>query len=274
MTPPPRPSSASLDRLSDEDIPVSSFQVAEFDPVINLLDNLSALLCCAFLHVDLVGSLFELCTNAKLAIAAKSRRLLVNFLRILADVLPENSCSELLTNPTLINIASSLGSSSGSSSRAHKASQLLVDLAEAFSIMPYKQTSGGHASNLSSLVSSSSKGRNGSITNKSANTGSIVVNPATVTSNKSNFLPLNIRTVFELTEEIKISSMTSSNGVRRPEGGSNIVSSSTSRALGVLNSLRQSLTQVVDKADFTRQMDISRVIGKEVGNSFVDFGVH
>lgn len=257
-------SANALERISEEELAAPAFQVEEFDPVFNLLDNLSALLCCAFLHVELIDSLFELSTTAKLGIANKSRTLLINFLRILAEVLPESTCAELLTNPTLIDLASSLGSSSRSSSQAHKASQLLVDLAEAFTIMPYKQTSGVHASNLSTT---SVKARSGSILSKSGSGSSTAavtpVQPSGVSS-KSNFLPLNIRTVFDLTEEIKVSSLTSlSIQKRSADSNVSVYAQSNARSLSSLCSLRSSLTPSVDKADLARQMELSRVIGKE-----------
>lgn len=264
LTTPTKPPANPMDRISEEDLTAPTFLVEEFDPVFNLLDNLSALLCCAFLHVDLIDALFVLSTDAKVNIANKSRNLLVNFLRILSEVLPENACAELLTNPTLIDVAASLGPTR-SSNKAHKSSQLLIDLAEAFTIMPYKQTSGSHSSNLS-VAGTSAKGRNGSITNKGSGVGSNASSiPLTIASStKSNFLPLNIRTVFELAEEIKISSLsTTSTGQRRGAESSSVYSSSNSRTLGVLNSLRTSLTPSVDKNDFAKQMDLSRVVGKE-----------
>eukprot|EP01031_Cornospumella_fuschlensis_P035570 gene35570-43134_t len=204
---------APLERITEEDgnfaqqsRPPQAPQ--EIDPIFSLLDNFSALLCCAFLHVNLIESLYILSTDARMAVAGKSRNLLVSFLRILSEVLPEATCADLLTNASLIDLGPTK-----SPAKAHKSSQLLIDLAEAFSIMPLKQTSGAHASNLSAATPSV-KGRNGSITNKGGAaipTTTTAGNAATLANvqNKSNFLPLNINTLFELAEEIKISTSSS-----------------------------------------------------------------
>ncbi|RYG68983.1 hypothetical protein EON64_03875, partial [archaeon] len=295
---PPHPHSKSnppapLDRITEEDsciTPAKSAQAPqEIDPIFSLLDNFSALLCCAFLHVNLIESLYILSTDARMAVAAKSRSLLVSFLRILSEVLPEATCADLLTNASLIDlgkflflctfilynhhsylhlsIAASVGPTK-SPAKAHKSSQLLIDLAEAFSIMPLKQTSGAHASNLSATPSA--KGRNGSITNKAGGGVPTIPSGGNATTlanvqNKSNFLPLNISTLFELAEEIKISTSSSVavQGVKRYENNSSVLSSSNARTLDVLNSLRMNLTPSIDKTDFSKQMELSRVLGKE-----------
>eukprot|EP01039_Chlorochromonas_danica_P002589 gene2589-2831_t len=258
---PSRSASNPLESICENDHFSEGFAVDEIDPVYNLLDNVSALLCCAFLHVDLINSLFVLSTEARVGVAVKSRKLLVNFLRILSEVLPENACAELLTNPTLLDISIALGSNR-SANRAYKSSQLLMDLADTFSVMPCKQTSGAHSSNLSQGVSV--KGRNRSITGTSSMTSSLPGNFSVQPSNRSNFLPLNIRTLFDLAEEIKISSSIATAG--QPAGleiSSSIYCSSNFRSMSVLSSLRNSLTPVVDKVDFARQMEASKVTGKE-----------
>lgn len=229
----------------------------DFDPVFNLMDNYTALLSCAFLHMELINSLFVLGVEGSMAIATKSRALLVSFMQILSYVLPENSCAELLTNPALMDLAVT----TGSMHKAHKSSQMLIDLAEAFSLMPCKLTSGSHISNLSGSTLPSNNPSSG----RTRSSSSAIRNPNNVGSvQKSNFQPLNIKTIYELAEEIKISSLStiSING-RKFNSPDFRPSSPAGTASDLLYSLRSSLTPLVDKNDFIKQMDQSRVIGNQ-----------
>jgi hypothetical protein len=235
------------------------------DPIFNLMDNYAALVCCAFLHVDLLSSLFVLGVDGKSEVAQKSRELIVKFVQILANVLPEPVCADLLTNPSLVEVAATL---EVRANRAHNASQLLCDIAHAFTLLPSSQeTLGTHVVSTTTTTAMSNnntistRNRNMSITNKAqANNGSNREWFAGFAGqHRSNFLPLKIETVYELAQEIKISSSLSLSGPR----------TSDTQSLDALQNLRLALTPVTDKHDFVRQMDCSRVIGKEGKGMFL-----
>eukprot|EP01038_Epipyxis_sp_PR26KG_P005836 gene5836-8052_t len=249
----------------------------EFDPIFNMMDNYTALLCCSFLHVGLIESLFFLGTHGSISLATKSRNLLVCFLQILANIFPERKCSELLTMPLLLEFAATISIGGKINSRSHKSSQVLLALADAFSVMPYKQTSGSHVSGLQppaqiigryrSTSAAEVRVRNGSSVQITQPTNGSI--PPTVNGNqavvqRSNFVPLNIQTIFELAEEIKISSSCSINNVGRNTVEESIISShQNSSTTAVIKSLQTTLTPVIDKNDFIRQSESSKVIGRE-----------
>jgi len=203
------------------------------DPVFNLLDNYAAFLCCSFLHVNLLKCLFSLAVEGSSAIAEKSRKLLVEFLKLLAMILPEKSCAELLTNPTLIDIASSINSNK-LFHKAHKASLILYDLASAFSVLPCRKrnamvddTSGILAKMKCKTISSS------------------------LPSNKSNIQVLNINSIADLSEEVVSLHLSFIPKYDRLQNGD------------LVSSLQGVLLPNVEKSDFLRQVDQSKVIGKE-----------
>jgi hypothetical protein len=253
------------------------------DPIFNLIDNYTALLCCAFLHVDLISSLFLLGIEGKMEIAKKSRELLVKFTKMLTNVLPENLCVDLLTNPSLIDFAATLDPKQINLGKSNRSSQMLLDIAEAFSIMPYKQTSGSHISNLSTsgaAATVSSRNRTGSMST-SKNGGNVpvngsnkdIMNPSAIGSgpnasnsfntlngsntHHANFQSLNIQSLYELAEEIKISSFSTISSLPK------LTADNECTAMDVIEGLRAALTPAVDKGEFVRQMDVSRVVGKE-----------
>ena len=51
------------------------------DPIFNMMDNFTALICSAFLHVDLIQSLYYLGIHGSMNIAGKSRQIILNYLR-------------------------------------------------------------------------------------------------------------------------------------------------------------------------------------------------
>jgi len=120
---------------------------------------------------ETVDSLCFLGTHGEFSVAIKSRKLLVSILVVIAKIFPDRTCSDLLTLPSLLEIsatiapgvraclreafrspgfASSLPRSrsphalppwvqvKSSSTRAHKASQILVSICDAFAIAPYE----------------------------------------------------------------------------------------------------------------------------------------
>jgi hypothetical protein len=283
---------------------------ALMDPIYNLMDNYAALICCVFLHCNLIESLYFLGINGPNSIAKKSRKLMVIFLRTLALIFPEQLCSDLLTIPSLIEFAASVLSAK-SVKRVHKSSQVLIALAEAFTVMPYKKISGNHISGLTSAshaarrgstsggfsnssmvgnaVTSSTSSLGGGAAagaasaasssaaasakpstpgNQSASSASASSVSAAVTA-RANIPPLNIQTVFELAEEIKISSFsTISSGEDTADGTRSVVAGAggSSTQVEVLHNLRNNLTPEIDKTDFGKQLDQSKVIGREVPN--------
>jgi hypothetical protein len=263
------PSTMSVGSLSNAELRMAGYyneQEALMDPIFNLMDNYKALLCCAFLHAGLIDSLYFLGVNGATQIALKARRLMVSYLRTMAYLFPEDVCSELLTIPSLIEFAASV-STTKTAKRAHKSSQMLITLAEAFTLMPFKQVSGSHISGLSLSV----KMPRNSILSPTAAAANkalpLTVNPSPAVMARANFPPLNIQTIFELAEEIKIASFTTiASGESTVDGTCSVVAgvNGSSVAAEVLNNLRNSLTPEIDKNDFVRQMDLSRVIGNQV----------
>lgn len=112
-----------------------------YDPVFNMLDNYSAILCSALCHSELIESLCFLAANGSVTIAGKSRALLVNFMRLLSRSFPENQCSELLTIPYLVEFAACVNPGR-EANKAYKSGQTLVALADAFALSPLSQFAG------------------------------------------------------------------------------------------------------------------------------------
>lgn len=120
------------DRVSRRVVGVDTF----IDNVLyNVVDNYAAIVCCALIHSEVVESLCYLGTRGPLHLANKARVLLVEFLRTLAHILPEASCVDFLSIPSLVEFSTSIHAG-GMTNRAHKAGQLLSALADAFSVAP------------------------------------------------------------------------------------------------------------------------------------------
>lgn len=219
-------------------VPDESFSLnkVEIDPVYNLIDNYAAVLCCSFLHVDLLHCLFNLALESSSAIAEKSRKLLVEFLRVLSITLPEKACADLLTNPALIDIASVVYPNK-LFHKAHKASLILWDLASAFSNLPCIRRLNPISDNSESSLQLKMK----------------FSQTITFANNKSNIHPLQINTIRDISEEII--------SVPSPSFGKN---DKLFSAGDISGSLHIVLAPHVEKGEFIKQMDQSRVIGKEV----------
>ena len=235
----------------------------EFDTVYNLMDNYAALICCSLLHVDLIQTLFVLGTEGQRPVAIRSRKLLVVFLKILSNVLPENVCAKLLTSPALIELASAVGQKAVSPTKTYKASLILLEIANTFSIMPMPQnysigTNLAHDLPLnSSFLPSQSSVSNQQMTSTARNRAGSVRGSVYIinnnTNNKSNFPSLNIQNLFLLMEEVKVCSRVTSTG-----------DMGNSKSSDLLMSINNALVPNVDKAEFTRQIEQSRVNqGKE-----------
>ena len=81
-------------------------------------------------------SLCFLGTHGDLNLATKSQELLVNILRVSSKIFPERFCSEMLAVPSLVEFAAQ-SSVHSMVSQSHKASHMLYELANAFSVNPY-----------------------------------------------------------------------------------------------------------------------------------------
>lgn len=225
---------SSLHDVAPEESP--SVNKIDTDPVFNLIDNYAAVLCCSFLHVDLLHCLFNLALESSSAIAEKSRKLLVELMRVLSIALPEKACADLLTNPALIDIASVVYPNK-LFHKAHKASLILWDLASAFSNLPCVRR-------LNPLTDNSES----SLLHKMKFSQSI-----TSANSRSNIHPLPINSIRDISEEIicvpspSLGKFDKVNSIRDISG-----------------SLLMVLAPHVEKGEFIKQMDQSRVIGKEV----------
>ena len=85
---PDSPGAESTGSLASSELRMAGYfneQEALMDPIYNMMDNYKALLCSSFLHSNLIESLYFLGVNGANSIAQKSRRLMVNFLRIMAQ---------------------------------------------------------------------------------------------------------------------------------------------------------------------------------------------
>lgn len=105
------------------------------DLIHNLFDNYAAILSCSLMHCNLLESLCSLGTlSTDSTVSNKSRVVLIEFLQIASRIFPEKNCVEILTNHALVDYASALSIDSISSSKSTKASQILHQLANSFSI--------------------------------------------------------------------------------------------------------------------------------------------
>lgn len=272
-----KPSTPALDSIGEFE--------PEFDSIYNLMDNYAALLCSSFMHVDLIHSLISLGTEGERGIAERSRKLLVTFLTILSNLLPESVCAELLISPSLLELAASLGPRK-SPNRSYKASLILLDIANTFTIMPLPSTQA------TALAESNIGGLMLSTQSQSARprTGSNVRGSLYVTASsplKSNLPSLNIQNLYLLMEEVKVCTITNhqhfyeqsnpqpnssrvrveglwkNGGVSGSKGnaGNNgeIVYAQPS---DLLSTIAAAITPVIDKNEFNRQLDVTKV--KEV----------
>jgi len=115
---------------------VNTVSTAYVDNVLwNALDNYAAFLCCALLHAEAPLSLAHLGTHGDTYISSKARCILVEIMRTISHILPDEHCAQLLNMSTLMEF-SSLTRASNTNIRANKASEMLELLADAFSVAP------------------------------------------------------------------------------------------------------------------------------------------
>ena len=127
--------SSQLPSENNSNVGITTSSVIGEHTLINIMDSYSAALCCALIHAELIESLCHLATHGEPMLAAKASWLLVELLRTVAQVLPEGRCAELLDVPALIEFSSSTRARM-MTNRAHKASKLLENIADAFTTAP------------------------------------------------------------------------------------------------------------------------------------------
>lgn len=123
------------------------------DPMYNLMDSYGVVLCSALLKAKLFQALCTLGTIGTAAISEKSRKILVNFMGVISRLFPDQICAQLLQDPSLIEFASTFASLK-LSDRALKASQLLLSVANTFSLS--RGRGGFTAPNIMAKVASTS----------------------------------------------------------------------------------------------------------------------
>lgn len=242
------------------------------DPVYNLMENYAALLCCSVIYAKLIDGLCFLATYANSSLASKSKDLLVDILRTAATIFPEAHCSDLLAMPFLIEFAS-IVSTNKWSNRAEKSSQVLYAMTEAFSATSIDQIRSN------SKISDDYNGRNSNkddyqsytqslknVDDKKSSqrllnsTRNISMNMKAVNSSlrlAESQDPTSPADIFELSQEMKQTSQ--SRVISLIESSYNHLQSK-SRVIYVL---RMTLISAVDKTDFNKQMELSKVLGKE-----------
>jgi hypothetical protein len=87
---------------------------------------------------------------------------------------------------------------------------------------------------------------------------------SSVSPNKANFVPLNIQTIYELAEEIRISSLPALAYNSNKAYFSSSIPHFDNATIDIIKSMQDSLSAFVDRSDFLKQMEQSRVVGKEV----------
>lgn len=189
----------------------------------------------------LFDNLWWLVTHASPTLSQKTEELFISLLGIVSRIFPERVCSALLTVPALIDFAAS-SASTRVPDRALKASSLLMALANAFSVSKHSDDKTLHPSLRRSastnipraLRAPSVKNRKSSMSNN--------------TRDEKHGRPISV-----IADDMVHTSYT------RTSGGSSINSTRTE----LTHQLKLSMTPPMDKVEFNRQMDLTRVLGKE-----------
>jgi hypothetical protein len=113
------------------------------DPLYNLMDSYAVMLCAALLKAGTFPSLCTIGTLGSAMLSDKARKILVHLLGVISRLFPDRMCAQLLSDPSLIEFASTFASLK-LSDRALKASQLLLSLSTAFSL---SRGRGGYTAN-------------------------------------------------------------------------------------------------------------------------------
>ena len=242
---PPGAISAALLGIAASPTNGSAAGYSDNDFIYNLMDDYAALLCCAFIHLDIIQSLCHLGTYGESGLASKSRTLLVDIMTIVSNLFPEEKCAELLEMPVLVEYASTLSNSHSHVTRSMRASDILSALAESFSNFS------GRALAIPGNKADAQSGR----TNPTSN-------PITSTSSTGNSSSSSAAsstsgsTIGAVSIELKHSCRPRVDGLLLSCKGA-------SASTDLMYDLRFAITNAIDRTEFGRQMDKSLVIGKE-----------
>lgn len=257
---------ASKDRsLSDPSLPNTQYgygerrEVGDVDPIYNMLNSYAALLSSAFIHCGIIESLVHLGTRDETDLGKKARSLLLDLLHLICRVFPHSVSTELMTMPSLLEFATSSANHTGGT---HRASQILISLANEFSIPSNSQTNhtgtsnqshSQHAQNLG-IITARSRGMlsDKSLTSQSNMGGSASGAPK---SSSSAPAPIAATTLKNLTVDIKAFS------AMKVKSLPSVASSSSNYNL--LQYLNAKFITPSDKVEFRKQIEASKTIGKE-----------
>lgn len=219
------------------------------DPIYNMLDNYAGLLCSAFMHVKLFDALCWLGTNGNDYISSRGKDILVDLMGVVNKICTEKICSDLLTLPSLIEYAANSANVKKRNDRAYKASDMLKSLSNAFSVSKRKEIN-----IYNSAMSVNKSGAQSSFTVKSKM--SQVEMRRRTNINVSNLHPVvSGRTLNSVSEELL---QTSSGQTGNMTGGVGNTKSALAYELKMFLS-----DASLDKSEFNKQMESSRVLGKD-----------
>lgn len=255
------------------------------DLMYNLMDHYAAILCSAFMHVDVISSLCYLGSHAETKLAAKACTLLVNILTIICGIFPEEKCTELLEIPALVEYAATVSDSNLMVTRSMKANAILKSVADAFSnyFAKHKMNRNYPHAEYSPLGLEGEGQTNGTVTAVTAAVGSNTQQQSVKSSQTGG--NTEVRAV---SQRQSVSGQQSTNDPKmfgpsvasaRPSVGwvaADLKNSCKPRVDGLLLScrgvsastdlmydLRHAITAAIDKTEFVKQMERSLVIGKE-----------
>mmetsp|Transcript_21477 Transcript_21477/g.31154 ORF Transcript_21477/g.31154 Transcript_21477/m.31154 type:complete len:1569 (+) Transcript_21477:93-4799(+) len=214
------------------------------DPIYNMLDNYAALICCSFIHVRLFDNLCWLCAHGDLHISARCKDVMVDLMGVVSKVCTERVCSELLTLPCLIEYAASAAAMKHPD-RAYKASDMLIALSNAFSLSKSNDTTYRQSSQ--DLRSSSS--HSGVTSSRASRRFSGRTLEAVMASKNNTSGPSQGTSISTISTELVQTSYTSG--------------TVNSKKAEMIHELKLFMNAVIDKSECTRQMEMSRILGKE-----------
>jgi rapamycin-insensitive companion of mTOR len=211
------------------------------DPIYNMLDNYAGIICCSFIHVQLFRHLTWLCANGDIYISTRCRDMIVDLMGVVSKVCTERVCSDLLTLPSLLQDAAS-ASSMQHPDKAYKASDLLMALSDAFSVTK----SDGSLSNQtdseerSHSSASSSRGAKRLSAARNFEAGGLLGKKGMASAKGLSCIA----------DELVQTSLVSGTDISSKKGE-------------MAHDLKAFINTAVDRAEFSRQMDMSRILGKE-----------
>lgn len=210
-----------------------------------MLDNYAGILCSSFIHVHLFDHLCWLCANGDMYTSARCRDMIVDLMGVVSKVCTESVCSELLTLPCLIEDAAS-ASSIQHPDKAYKASDLLMALSDAFSV---NKSDGSFAR--SSSEYSSERASHNSSSSVSSLRHTKRLSARSLEAGMSSHKEMSAaRSLSNISDELVQTSLVSGTDISSKKGE-------------MAHDLKAFMNTAVDRSEFSRQMDMSRILGKE-----------